>query len=140
MRGEERKMRREMRKREREGEGDKKEREKGVIHRWKARGDGGVSRSRANSSHGCESGEFGRVGGPANNAGLVFLNPRTNRHLSGERDGGSLGALHSSRCSRAHLSLFPLFYSAEEASENDLTVPGARASGRPATAHADPLQ
>lgn len=83
--------------------------------------------------------EFGRVGGPANNAGLVFLNPRTNRHLSGAGEMAGHSARCGSRCSRAHLSLFFLF---TRPSENDLTVPGARAraraSGRPATARADP--
>lgn len=54
----------------------------------------------------------GRVGGPANNAGLVFLNPRTNRHLRGEMPGHS--ARCSSRCS-AHLSLFLLLFGPGEA-------------------------
>lgn len=71
--------------------------------------------------------EFGRVGGPANNAGLVFLNPRTNRHLSGAGEMAGHSARCGSRCSRAHLSLFFLF---TRPSENDLTVPGARASER----------
>lgn len=57
----------------------------------------------------------GRVGGPANNAGLVFLNSRTNRHLRGERCRVTLHVAHSSRCSRrAHLSLFLFSYSREE--------------------------
>lgn len=49
--------------REKEG-GDKKEREKGVRYTGGRREEGEVSRSRANSSHGCERGVWtrGRTG------------------------------------------------------------------------------
>ena len=68
------------------------------------------------------------MGGPANNAGLVFLNPRTNRHLQGgrrrkrEREREREMPGHSARCTqlpraaagRAHLSLFLFFSSRGE--------------------------
>lgn len=86
--------------------------------------------------------EFGRVGGPANNAGLVFLNPRTNRHLRGETAGHS--ARCGSRCS-APFSFSSLYSalrkrshgpsSARDRSSNELsTLPDRRNARLPLTA------
>lgn len=91
------------------------------------------------------------MGGPANNAGLVFLNPRTNRHLQRGREREIYMPGHSARCTqlpraavrRAHLSLFLFFLYGEKRGsprgENDLTVLGARARDRAPRRRSSPM-